>query len=157
MNIQDIADFIDLVKNPEKAERVLQNIREEEDRLNAVIETVAKASELDKLRKEVEKERDTLKADFEKSLKEQEARVEKEVLLLAKKKASMDEATSKANELIAVTENKLAEAEALIIANKQKESDLARELIIVTEKQTQLDASLTEYEERVTKLRSVMV
>ena len=118
---------------------------------------MAKASELDKLRKEVEKERDTLKADFEKSLKEQEARVEKEVLLLAKKKASMDEATSKANELIAVTENKLAEAEALIIANKQKESDLARELIIITEKQTQLDASLTEYEERVTKLRSVMV
>ena len=57
MNIQDISDFIDLVKNPAKYERVLQNIKDEQERLNAVIATVGKASELDKLRKEVEKER----------------------------------------------------------------------------------------------------
>jgi len=157
MNIQDIADFIDLVKNPAKAERVLQNIREEQDRLNAVIETVAKASELDKLRKEVEKERESLKADFDKAIKEQEERVEKEVNLLAKKRASMETATNKANELIAVTEVKLAEAEALISVNKQKETTLERENIILTEKQKQLDASIVEYEERVSKLRSVMV
>ena len=64
MNIQDIADFLDLVKNPVKYEERLQALKDEQGRLNAVIETVGKASELDKLRKEVEKEREQLQADF---------------------------------------------------------------------------------------------
>ena len=43
MNIQDIVDFIDLVKNPEKYERILQNLVDERARLDAAIATVGKA------------------------------------------------------------------------------------------------------------------
>ena len=55
MNIQDIVDFIDLVKNPEKYERILKNLVDERARLDAAIATVGKASELDKLRKRTRK------------------------------------------------------------------------------------------------------
>jgi len=37
MNIQDIANFIDLVNNPEKYNRVLKNLQDEQARLTAVL------------------------------------------------------------------------------------------------------------------------
>jgi len=81
MNIQDIADFIDLVKNPVKYEKVLQNIKDEQDRLNAVIATVAEASELGALRKEVE----TKAANLDSAYAEKAKKLEQEYTRKLKK------------------------------------------------------------------------
>ena len=156
MNIQDVADFLDLVKNPDKYEARLKAIKEEQERLNAVIATVGKASELDKLRKEVEKERDQLQEDFVKATRERDAYVEREVEVLTKKKIEYTEAISKATELATSAELKLKEANALIKSHDGREKKLKQGEDGLTVRQKQLDALILEYNEKVAKLRSVM-
>lgn len=157
MNIQDIADFIDLVKNPVKYEKVLSNIKDEQDRLNAVIATVGKASELDKLRKEVEKERDQLQVDFVKATAERDAYVTKEVDLLLAKRKEAELTLEKANALIVEANTKTEAAKELAnsFAGRDKAVRQAEQSIEIRQKQ--LDALIAEYNEKITKLRSVMV
>ena len=57
MNFESISTFLDLVQNPAKYQAALQALKDEQERLNAVIETVGKASELDSLRKKLDKDR----------------------------------------------------------------------------------------------------
>lgn len=156
MNIQDISDFIDLVKNPAKYERVLQNIKDEQERLNAVIATVGKASELDKLRKEVEKERAELQADFDKQSKERDAYVEREVELLSKKKRDLDEALQNAAKALQDAAEKTAAAKALAASFDGREKQLRQAEESIQVRQKQLDAQIAEYSEKIAKLRSVM-
>lgn len=156
MNIQDIADFIDLVKNPAKYEKVLLNIKEEQERLNAVIETVGKAGELDKLRKQVEAEKEVLLADFERSKSEQDKRVEQEVAILSKKKMEYTDAVTKATELSSTAQAKLQEAEKLVASQAAREKALKQGEDGLRVRQEQLDALISEYNEKVSKLRSVM-
>ena len=156
MNIQDISDFIDLVKNPAKYERVLQNIKDEQERLNAVIATVGKASELDKLRKEVEKERAELQADFDKQSKERDVYVEREIELLAKKKRDLDEALQNAAKALQEAAEKTTTAKALASSFDCREKQLRQAEESIQVRQKQLDAQIAEYSEKFAKLRSVM-
>ena len=153
MNIQDIADFLDLVKNPAKYERVLSNIKAEQDRLNAVIETVGKASELDKLRKEVELKSNTLTIEHNKKIEDLEK--------------SYVRKTKKAESLASDLEQKLAQAakELEVVVNKQRAAeDLANSFTgrdkklkeLVANLREELKASVSEYNEKLSKLRSVM-
>ena len=50
MNIQDIADFIDLIKNPDKYDKLLKDLVDEQERLKAVIETVGKVEEIESIK-----------------------------------------------------------------------------------------------------------
>ena len=156
MNLQDIAEFIDLVNNPAKYERVLNNIKEEQERLNAVIETVGKASELDKLRKEVEKERSELQADFNKQSKERDAYVEREVELLSKKKRDLDDALQNAAKALQEAAEKTAAARELATSFEGREKQLRQAEESIQVRQKQLDAQIAEYSEKIAKLRSVM-
>lgn len=156
MNLQDIADFIDLVKNTAKYERVLNNIKEEQDRLNAVIATVGKASELEKLRKEVEKERVDLVAQFEKDTAERDAYVTKEVALLADKKRVLDEALGNVAKATSEASDRIATANNLMTSVTEREQALKKGEATLTQRQKQLDALISEYNEKITKLRSVM-
>lgn len=156
MNIQDIADFLDLVKNPAKYEERLQALKDEQGRLNAVIETVGKASELDKLRKEVEKEREQLQADFLKATQERDKYVEREVQILAQKKLEYEDATARATELAVSAEAKLRSAQELADSFSGREKILRQGEDGLRVRQEQLDALISEYNEKVTKLRSVM-
>ena len=156
MNIQDIADFLDLVKNPAKYEERLQALKDEQGRLNAVIETVGKASELDKLRKEVEKERDQLQADFLKATQERDRYVEREVQILAQKKLEYEDATARATELAVSAEAKLRSAQELAESFSGREKILRQGEDGLRVRQEQLDALISEYNEKVAKLRSVM-
>ena len=156
MNIQDIADFLDLVKNPVKYEERLQALKDEQGRLNAVIETVGKASELDKLRKEVEKERDQLQADFLKATQERDKYVEREVQILAQKKREYEDATVRATELAVSAEAKLHSAQELADSFSGREKILRQGEDGLRVRQEQLDALISEYNEKVAKLRSVM-
>lgn len=157
MNIQDIADFLDLVKNPVKYEERLQALKDEQGRLNAVIETVGKASELDKLRKEVEKEREQLQADFLKATKERDKYVEREVQILSQKKLEYEDATARATELAVSAEAKLRSAQELADSLSGREQVLRQSEDGLRVRQEQLDALISEYNEKVAKLRSVMV
>lgn len=156
MNIQDIADFLDLVKNPVKYEERLQALKDEQGRLNAVIETVGKASELDKLRKEVEKEREQLQADFLKATQERDKYVEREVQILAQKKREYEDATVRATELAVSAEAKLRSAQELTDSFSGREKVLRQGEDGLRVRQEQLDALISEYNEKVAKLRSVM-
>ena len=157
MNIQDIADFLDLVKNPVKYEERLQALKDEQGRLNAVIETVGKASELDKLRKEVEKEREQLQADFLKATKERDKYVEREVQILSQKKLEYEDATARATELAVSAEAKLRSAQELADSLSGREQVLRQSEDGLRVRQEQLDALISEYNEKVAKLRAVMV
>lgn len=157
MNIQDIADFLDLVKNPVKYEERLQALKDEQGRLNAVIETVGKASELDKLRKEVEKEREQLQADFLKATQERDKYVEREVQILSQKKLEYEDATARATELAVSAEAKLRSAQELADSFSGREKVLRQSEDGLRVRREQLDALISEYNEKVAKLRSVMV
>lgn len=156
MNIQDIADFIDLVKNPAKYEAVLKNIADEKERLNAVVETVGKASELDKLRKGVEAKAATLESEFATKNTELDKSYQIRVKKAESLQTRLETALEKSNKDSVETEKKLQEAQQLkvILANREKtivqlESDL-------TAKQAELDKLVTDYTEKVIKLKAVM-
>lgn len=157
MNIQDVADFISLVKDPAKYEQAIQQMKEEQDRLTAVIETVGVVAEIEKIKKEIDAQAGKLESnyaqrisDFEKEKKSWLDKIE-----LTNALAQQD---LKANKEAAAT---LREKEA---AYKKKLSDITtREQLLVNleavafEKEVKLNAMLVEYEEKITKLKSVMV
>lgn len=156
MNIQDIADFLDLVKNPAKYERVLSNIKAEQDRLNTVIETVGKASELDKLRKEVETKADTLNNDYAKKVED----LEKSYVRKTKKAESLaielEQKLAQAAKEIEVAINKQRAAEDLANSFAGRDKKLKEQEELVSNLREELKASVSEYNDKLSKLRSVM-
>lgn len=156
MNIQDIADFLDLVKNPAKYERVLSNIKAEQDRLNAVIETVGKASELDKLRKEVELESNTLTIEYNKKIED----LEKSYVHKTKKAESLasdlEQKLAQAAKELEVAVNKQRAAEDLANSFTGRDKKLKEQEELVANLREELKASVSEYNEKLSKLRSVM-
>ena len=53
MNIQDIADFIDLIKNPDKYDKLLKDLVDEQERLTAVIKTVGDVTEIESIKTQI--------------------------------------------------------------------------------------------------------
>ena len=53
MNIQDIADFIDLIKNPDKYDKLLKDLVDEQERLTAVIKTVGDVAEIESIKTQI--------------------------------------------------------------------------------------------------------
>lgn len=49
MNLQDISDFLDLIKNPAKYEKYLTELKDAKDQLQAAAELVGKANDIEKL------------------------------------------------------------------------------------------------------------
>lgn len=156
MNIQDISDFLDLVKNPDKYATALQTLKEEQERLNEVIATVGKASELDKLRKAVDKQKQSLEADFQNRVVtfEQQCVVTQKSLEKQKQDVAeqKDAAIKAEQEAIAIKTR--AEALASSFAGREKilrktEEDLAQ-------RAKEVSAMQVEYNEKLAKLRSVM-
>jgi chromosome segregation ATPase len=156
MNIQDIADFLDLVKNPSKYEALLTRLQDEQGRLAASIATVGKASELDKLRKEVEAKSESLDKAFKDKEEALTKQVEQEIRIFKTKQenlqATIERSEKAAQEAQAATKaaKDLAESfsgrdKALVAKEKQ-----------VAEQQANLNALVQEYNEKVAKLRAVM-
>lgn len=156
MNIQSISEFLDLVKNPDKYAKFLEEIKAEQDRLNAVIETVGKASELDQLRKQLDKERALFKQTSEQAESIRQEEVAAEVAALVAKKASADQLYDKATALLQEAEAKLLQAETVSQSFASKEKELRKQELSLTEEKIQLGAMITEYNEKLNKLRSVM-
>ncbi len=156
MNIQDIADFLDLVKNPAKYERVLSNIKAEQDRLNAVIETVGKASELDKLRKEVETKADTLNNDYAKKVEDLEKSYVRKTKKAESLASDLEQKLAQAAKELEVAVNKQQAAEDLANSFTGRDKKLKEQEELVANLREELKASVSEYNEKLSKLRSVM-
>ena len=156
MNIQDIADFLDLVKNPAKYERVLSNIKAEQDRLNAVIETVGKASELDKLRKEVELKSNTLTIEHNKKIEDLEKSYVRKTKKAESLASDLEQKLAQAAKELEVVVNKQRAAEDLANSFTGRDKKLKEQEELVANLREELKASVSEYNEKLSKLRSVM-
>ena len=156
MNIQDIADFLDLVKNPAKYERVLSNIKAEQDRLNAVIETVGKASELDNLRKEVELKSNTLTIEYNKKIEDLEKSYVRKTKKAESLASDLEQKLEQAAKELEVAVNKQRAAEDLVNSFTGRDKKLKEQEELVANLREELKASVSEYNEKLSKLRSVM-
>lgn len=156
MNLQDIANFIDLVNNPAKYNQVLQNLQDEQGRLNAAIETVGKASELDKLRKQVEKERADLEATLQKKIKEAEVRLNSKLQIAAEAQKSADELQATSKALLTEAQQKEIKAKELADSFAGRDKELKNQEAFVKDQRAELAGLITEYNDKVSKLRAVM-
>lgn len=156
MNIQDISDFLDLVKNPDKYAKALQDLKDEQERLNEVVATVGKASELDKLRKAVDKQKQSLEADFQNRVVtfEQQCVVTQKSLEKQKQDVAeqKDAAIKAEQEAIAIK----TRAEALASSFAGREKILRKAEEDVAQRAKEVSAMQVEYNEKLAKLRSVM-
>lgn len=91
MNIQDIADFLDLVKNPAKYDKLLQQLKDENDRRIAVIETVGKVSEINSILDKTKKQKDTVEEQLEKQRADLQTEKENQENEFVKTKAKIAE------------------------------------------------------------------
>ena len=156
MNFQDISDFLDLVKNPAKADELLAGIKKQTEQLNASIETVGKASEIEKLRRQAEKALATAQTKADNILEEATAAA-------AKQKQAVDEQAEsvrlKEEQLAAKTQEvnvKLETAKAVEADTAQREKSLRSREDQYQKDAVKLSELIKEYEEKVAKLRSVM-
>ena len=156
MNLQDIANFIDLVNNPAKYRQVLKNLQDEQGRLNAAIETVGKASELDKLRKQVEKEREENKTTFENKIKDAEMRLDMKFKVAADAQKAADESQAAAKQLMVEAQQKEKQAKDLAASFEGRDKTLRQQEEFIKKQRVELNALVAEYNAKVDKLRAVM-
>lgn len=157
MNIQDIAEFIDLVKDPDKYSKFLNDIRAEQERLNAAIETVGKASELDNLRKTVEKQRVKLEQSFATRTQELETDYQNKLKTVTELQAKVEADAQKARVAVAEAEQAKVAADNIVKSFAQRDKELRKQEAIVEDLKKELAASVLEYNEKLAKLRAVMV
>ena len=156
MNWQDVSDFIELVKNPKKAEDLLAQFKSQKEQLDASIETVGKASEITKLREKAvkiveaaEKKAVEIEQESNKAALAQKQAYEAMFDSLRKKEEKVDAANQEAN-------SKLEQAKALEATFSKREKDLKVLETQNSKEATRLANLISEYEEKIAKLRSVM-
>lgn len=157
MNIQDVADFISLVKDPAKFESYLTQLVEEQNRLKAVIETVGQVEEIEAIKIAIKKQAilaeqqqaDILSKIQQDRLKEATAAT----IALAETKATKE----KYSVLLQELQQTQQETKSLNSQAKKQEADLQKKQKELQDKLVAVDALKVEYEDRVAKLKSVMV
>ena len=156
MNIQDIADFIDLVKNPVKYEKALQNIKEEQQRLKAVVETVGKASELESLRKEVLAKQTKQEEEFKSKTEANEKKLLAKLKSLEATQVKAQEELDKAQKAQAEAQLKQISADELQASFGGRDKQIRKQEEELAQRLAAIQAKELELEERLTKLRAVM-
>lgn len=156
MNIQDIADFLDLVKNPAKYEALLTRLQDEQGRLAAAVATVGKASELDKLRKEVEEKSALLDKAFKDKEEALTKQVEQEIRIFKTKQENLQATTERSEKAAQEAQAATKAAKDLADSFSGRDKALVTKEKQVAEQQATLNALVQEYNEKVTKLRAVM-
>ena len=157
MNIQDVADFISLVKDPSKFERHIKQLVDEQDRLKAVIETVGKVEEIESIKAQIQ-------LTEQKELQKQQAllaKYEQERTKEAVSAAILQEETRLTREkyqtLLQELQATEKEIKALNIQAKKRDKDLENKQTELKETLAATERVKLDYEERLPKLKSVMV
>jgi len=149
--------FLDLIADPAKYRVYLERLEAEQKRLNDVVETVGKATELDALRKDVEKQRAKLESEFAKKQVAWETEYATKLAAVEQLKTKVEFDLNSANKAL-----QEATQQSVITAEKesafvQRERTLRKQEALVESLKAELGASVTEYNEKLAKLRSVMV
>lgn len=157
MNFQDISDFVELIKNPKKAEDLLKSIKAKQDALDASVKFVGTVSEIDVLKKNAQKLLETTKKQAADLVSKTETDLQKRQEVYNQMFEDLRKQTAGANEKLQEANVKLEQAKSVV-------SDIAIREKKIRETQEQLQGEAqrlakltTEYEEKLAKLKSVMV
>ena len=157
MNIQDIADFIDLVKNPDKYDKLLKDLVDEQERLTAVIKTVGDVTEIESIKTQIKLDEKQAILDREAILKKIEQDRVKENVATTVLQADLQATRTKYQTLYQDLQEKEAETKELNQLAKKREKDLVRKQAELQEKLANVEALKLELEDRLAKLKAVMV
>lgn len=156
MNIQDIADFLDLVKNPAKYDKLLQQLKEENDRRIAVIETVGKVSEINSILDKTQKQKNAVEAQLDKQREDLQAAKEvqeKEFAATKEKIAGLLEEAKAKNK--ASLEREKQAAEKLAKADTTL-SELESEREVVLKLKASLEEQQADLADKQAKLKNIL-
>lgn len=157
MNIQDIADFIDLVKNPDKYDKLLKDLVDEQERLIAVIKTVGDVAEIESIKTQIKLDEKQAILDREAILTKIEQDRVKENVATTVLQADLQATRTKYQTLYQDLQEKEAETKELNKLAKKREKDLVSKQAELQEKLTNVEALKLELEDRLAKLKAVMV
>ena len=157
MNIQDIADFIDLIKNPDKYDKLLKDLVDEQERLKAVIKTVGDVAEIESIKTQIKLDEKQAILDREAILKKIEQDRVKENVATTVLQADLQATRTKYQTLYQDLQEKEAETKELNQLAKKREKDLVRKQAELQEKLANVEALKLELEDRLAKLKAVMV
>lgn len=157
MNIQDIADFIDLIKNPDKYDKLLKDLVDEQDRLKAVIKTVGDVAEIESIKTQIKLDEKQAILDREAILTKIEQDRVKENVATTVLQADLQATRTKYQTLYQDLQEKEAETKELNQLAKKREKDLVSKQAELQEKLTNVEALKLELEDRLAKLKAVMV
>ena len=157
MNIQDIADFIDLVKNPDKYDKLLKDLVDEQERLTAVIKTVGDVAEIESIKTQIKLDEKQAILDREAILTKIEQDRVKENVATTVLQADLQATRTKYQTLYQDLQEKEAETKELNQLAKKREKDLVRKQAELQEKLANVEALKLELEDRLAKLKAVMV
>ena len=157
MNIQDVAEFIDLVKNPDKYDKLLKDLVDEQERLKAVIKTVGDVAEIESIKTQIKLDEKQAILDREAILKKIEQDRVKENVATTVLQADLQATRTKYQTLYQDLQEKEAETKELNKLAKKREKDLVSKQAELQEKLTNVEALKLELEDRLAKLKAVMV
>jgi hypothetical protein len=157
MNFQDISDFLDLVKNPKKAEDLLKSIKDQQTSLDDSIKVVGKVSEIDTLKVKAQKALETANKQAESILTQATAAAVKRQEVYDSMFEELRNQTEAVNAKAQEANIKLERALTLTKDINSREKKLREAEGQVSSESQRLSVLVAEYEEKLAKLKSVMV
>ncbi len=157
MNIQDVAEFLDLVKNPDKYTALLKSLVDEQERLNAVAETVVKVSAFDKEKKKFESEKNKIEKQLQASLEELEKTKQEDAAKVASL-LQVNQTIKEENEVLnKQLKDKLAELDMKEVEYNKRISELSRKEINLEAAIQSTEDTRAQLEDKLAAIRSLGV
>lgn len=159
MNINDVAEFFDLIKDPKKYEAKLKELKDEQGRLEASIATVVEVGKLDAFKKDLirrENEVAALEATYNEKVTNENAAIQKQQELVAniREEAEKLRAECNAKKLHLARFSEELEAEKVVVATQRKNVD---ELVEQNQKRSaELNVLIEDYNTKTAQLKAVM-
>lgn len=156
MNFQDLTDFLDLIKNPTKYEKYLNELKDAKDQLTAAAELVGKASDIEKLQ--------TKAAKLVEAAEKKANQIEQDASAAATKRqevydqlfADLAQKESAFTKIKQETDVKYAQTIQLQKQLNDVERTLRKDQAAYNEASSDLAKKTAEVEEKLAKLRSIM-
>ena len=156
MNFQDISDFLDLVKNPAKADEVLSNILNHKAQLDAAIATVGKVQDIERLQRKAVKLVENAEAKAAEIVETAEAAMTKQRSAIEAKIEELQMREQTVNNFNQEAHTRMESAKAIEATFNQREKSLQAQEQQAAADSQRLANLMREYEEKSAKLRSAM-
>lgn len=151
-----VEQFFNIIADPTTYQNYLTTIREEQARLDALIETVGKASEIEKMRKEAKEFLDKAQAAVAEAETKSDALINRTKSSIEGRQAELSAKIDEQGALVKEQKEVLAETRKKNSEAKSKLVEAEKTLADANAAKSKYEALAAEYEEKVAKLRSVM-